>query len=167
MTKYVTFLVTVGVGLMLSGCGGIHNMVTKQPDGIGMIKAVAIAPVEVISKEQNADALSLNAQWKKMAEDELQSLLVSKNITVSNNTQATIVCRINAVYGNRALRYWVGFGAGSGSLQVNIELKDNNGNVRYATVSKAKLAVGAFGGDMSKVAREAIQTAVKDFGSRL
>jgi hypothetical protein len=142
-------------------------VVSKQPNGIDGIRAVTIAPVEVVSKEQNVDALSLNTQWKKMAEDELQTLFASKKISTSPNSQSTVVCRINVVYGNRALRYWVGFGAGSGSLTVTLELKDKNGNVQYATESKADLAVGAFGGDMSDVARKAIQTAVKEFGSKL
>ena len=168
MRKYFPVFASMLVGLTLSACGGVHNVVTKQPSGIDSIKLVTVAPVEVTSKEQNTDALSLNAQWKRMAEDELQSLLTSKKIaTSSNNSQATVVCRINVVYGNRALRYWVGFGAGSGSLTVTIELKDKSGNVQYATDSKADLAVGAFGGDISDVARKAIQTAVKEFGSRL
>lgn len=167
MKKYLSVLAFTWVGLTLSACGGVHSVVSKQPSGIDGIRAVTIAPVEVVSKEQNADALSLNAQWKKMAEDELQSLFASKKISISPNSQGTVVCRINVVYGNRALRYWVGFGAGSGSLTVTLELKDKTGNVQYATESKADLAVGAFGGDMSNVAGKAIQTAVKEFGSKL
>lgn len=166
MTKYLTFFLTVWVGLMLSACGGVHNTVTKLPEGFEVVKVATIAPIEVISKEQNPDALALNAQWKKMAGEELQSLLANKKIATAKNAQAIIVCRINAVYGNRALR-WVAFGAGAGSVEVKIELQDKDGNVRYATASKADLSMGVFGGDMSKVAREAIQTAVKEFGSRL
>ena len=167
MKKYFLSLAFILVGHTLSACGGVHNVVTKQPSGIDRIMAATIAPVEVVSKEQNADALSLNAQWKKMAEDELQSLFVSKKIAFSPESQATVVCRISVVYGNRALRYWVGFGAGSGSITVALELKDKNGDVQYATESKAHLAVGSFGGDMSDVARKAIQTAVNEFGSKL
>ena len=167
MKEYLSVLAFILFGLVLSACGGVHSVVLKQPSGIDGIKAVTLIPVEVTSKEQNADAQSLNAQWKKMAEEELQSLFASKKISTSSNSQATVVCRINVVYGNRALRYWVGFGAGSGSLTVVIELKDKNGNVQYATESKADLAVGALGGDMSDVARKAIQTAVKEFGSKL
>jgi Domain of unknown function (DUF4410) len=157
----------VFVALTLSACGGIHSVVTKQPSGITGIKAVTVAPVEVASHEQNVDAVALNAQLKKVAEDELRSHLASKNIAVSATSQATVVGRINVVYGNRALRYWVGFGAGAGSLTITIELKDRSGNVQYATETKSDLAVGMFGGDMSAVARSAIQAAVKEFGSKL
>jgi hypothetical protein len=121
----------------------------------------------VVSKEQNPDALSLNAQWKTMATDELQSLLVSKNIAASSNGQATVGCRIEVAYGNRALRYFVGFGAGAGHMRVTIELKDSTGTVRYAANSEADLAIGAFGGDMSQVARKTIQAAVKEFAAHL
>lgn len=166
MKRYLSILAVAGVGLALSACGGVHSVVSRQPTGIDGIRAVAIAPVEVVSKEQNANALALNAQWKKSCEEELQSLFAGKKISVSSDSPATVACRINVVYGNKALRYWVGFGAGSGGLTVTIELKDRGGNVQYATESRADLAVGAFGGNMSEVARKAIQTAVKEFGSK-
>jgi len=141
-------------------------MVT-QPDNVAVFKQVTLLPVEVSSTEQDPDALDLNEQWKKLATDELQSLLASKNIEVSSHGPATVGCRIEIVYGNGALRYFIGFGAGAGHIQVRVELKDSDGTVRYATASKADLAMGLGGGDMSHVAQNAIQKAVKEFGNRL
>jgi len=137
------------------------------PDNIVMLKQVTLLPVEVVSKEQNPDALSLNAQWKTMATDELHSLLVSKNIAASSNGQATVGCCIEVAYGNRALRYFVGFGAGAGHLRVTIELKDRLETVRYAANSEADLAIGGFSGDMSQVVRKTIEAAVKEFTAHL
>ena len=167
MKNRILRLVIISVALTVSACGGIQSVITKQPSGLTGIKAVQIASIAVESREQNADALALNAQWKKMAEDELRSQLNAKNIDTPAAGQATVVCRINVVYGNRALRYWVGFGAGAGSLTMVIELKDKAGNVQYATETKSDLAVGAFGGDMATVARSAIQAGVKEFASKL
>lgn len=167
MVKPVQIFAASVVALALSACAGVHSMVMTQPVRIGELKPVTQHPVTVSSKEQTPEALSLNEQWKKMAAEELQSLLVSKNIASSSNGQATVECSIDVVYGNRALRYWVGFGAGSGHIHVTIELKDNSGTVRYATKSDADLSVGVFGGDMSGAVRKTIRAAVKEFGSRL
>ncbi len=167
MRKYLSVIALLWAGLTLSACGGVHSVVSTPPSGIDGIRMVTIAPVEVESKEQNANALALNAKWKDMARYELRSMLADKQISTSPDSQETVVCHIRVVYGNRALRYWVGFGAGSGSLTVTIELKDQNGNVQYATQSKADLAMGAYGGDMSNVARKTIRTAVREFGSKL
>lgn len=166
LRMFAMFAVAV-FALALSACGAVHNRVITPPDNLAVLKQVTLLPVEVMSKEQNPDALSLNAQWKTMAADELQSLLVSKNLAVSSNGQATVGCRIEVTYGNRAVRYFVGFGAGAGHMRVTIELKDSMGTVRYAANSEADLAVGLFGGDMAQVARKTIQAAVKEFAAQL
>ena len=102
-----------------------------------------------------------------MAIEELQSFFANKKIAVASDAPATVLCRIEVTYGNRALRYFVGFGAGAGHIQVTVELQDKTGRILYATDSKADLAVGVFGGDMAQVVRNTIQAAVKEFGSRL
>jgi hypothetical protein len=167
MKRYLSVLAFIWVGLALSACGGVHSVVTKPPSGIDGIKAVTLARVEVTSHEQHDDAISLNLQWEKLARDELQSLFASKKISTSPDSPAIVMCRIHVIYGSRAARYWAGFGAGKGTITVTVELKDKSGNVQYATESKAELSVGAFGGDMADVARNTIQAAVKEFGSRL
>src|SRR6266487_2619412 len=92
--------------LVLSACGGVHNAMVTQPDNVAVFKQVTLLPVEISSTEQNPDALALNEQWKKLAADELQSLLASKSIEVSSHGPATVGCRIEIVYGNGALRYF-------------------------------------------------------------
>lgn len=166
LRMFAMFAVAV-FALGLSACGAVHSRVITPPDNIVVLKQVTLLPVEVVSQEQNPDALSLNAQWKTMATDELQSLLVSKNIAASSNGQATVGCRIEVTYGNRALRYFVGFGAGAGHMRVIIELKDTMGAVRYAANSEADLSIGGFGGDMSQVARKTIEAAVKELAVHL
>lgn len=151
----------------LSACGGIHSTVMTQPDNIGMFKEVMLIPPEVISEKQDADTLALNEELKQIATDELRSSLESKSIVLSDNGKATVGCHIEVNYGNRALRYFVGFGAGAGHIRVKIELKDENGVTRYATSSEADLAMGGFGGSMSEVARNAIKKGVKDFAGKL
>lgn len=167
MKNYLMGFLFCSAGLALSACGGVHSVILKQPDGSNEVKAVRLVPVEVVSQEQHEGASKNNERLKKIAEDEMQLLLDDRKISASPDSQEKVECRISVTYGNRALRYWVGFGAGSGSLTVTIELKDKDDNVRYATQTKADLAMGGFGGDMFAVARNAIKTAFKEFGSRI
>jgi len=167
MTRFVRVITISVFAFALFGCGGIRHSVTTSPQNISALKQVTLLPVDVSSKEQTPDALSLNDQWKSVATVELQTLLNTKKITATSNSDTTLGCRIDVVYGNRALRYFVGLGAGSGHMRVAIELKDKNGTVLYATDSKSTLAGGFFGGDMSRVARKTIVEAVRKFGVRL
>jgi hypothetical protein len=167
MNRLLHVITITVIVFSLCACGGVHHRILVQPENIPMIKQVKPLSVEVSSKEQSADALSLNDQLKKIATDELQSLLDDKNITVSNNSNTTVDCRIDVVYGSRAMRYLVGFGAGTGHINMTIELKGKNGAVLYSTTSDADLAMGLFGGDMSQVAQKTIEEAVEKFGSQL
>lgn len=162
-----TISVLVVVTALLSGCGGIHSTVTTPPNSVVGLKLAVISPVAVTSKEQNADALALNDEAKKLAAEELQSMLASKGIAGGVEGDVLVTCAIDITYGNKALRYFVGFGAGAGHIKVRLTLKDASGSVRYATLTESDLAIGAFGGDMKKVMREAIRAAVKEVGSRL
>jgi len=161
-------LITIMVlSCALYACGTVHHRVAAPPQNVSAVKQVKLLPVEVSSKENNPDALALNEQWKKIASNELQALLDVKKITVTDSGEATVGCFIDVVYGSRAMRYLVGFGAGAGHMNVALELKDKQGAVLYATDSKADLGAGAFGGDMSEVARNTIEEAVKKFGAGL
>lgn len=154
------------LAVLASACGGVHTTMLTQPVDIVGFKQVGLAPIQVTSTEQNPDALALNDQLRRSALNELQGLFISKSIDTSGIPQGTVECTINVTYGNRALRYFVGFGAGSGHMHIALTLKDSKGTVRYATASDADLAIGAFGGNMSDVAEKTIHAAVQDFGSR-
>lgn len=167
MKKFVRVITIILLTFALYACGGVQHKIVAPPQNISELKQVKLLPVEVSSKEKNSNALALNDQLVKIATDELQSLLKTKDIMVMNNSDTTMSCRIDVVYGNQALRYFVGFGAGSGHMSVTLQLKDKHGNLLYATNSKADLAMGGFGGSMSKVARKTIVEAVKKFGAPL
>jgi hypothetical protein len=155
------------LALTLSACGGVHSTLITKPENAGMFKEVTIVTPEVTSDKQDADTIALNEELKKIATQELQSLLASRNIAVLDNGEATVECHVEVKYGNRALRYFVGFGAGAGRIVVKIELRDRSGVTHCATSSEADLSMGAFGGSMTEVARKAIQEGVKEFGRQM
>jgi hypothetical protein len=169
MMRNVSAFAAVLQIVALSACGVPRSTVLKQPDDLAAVKVreASLAPIEVTSTEDDSDSLAMNEEWRRLAQEELQAFFAKRQIAEKTTADAIIACRIRITYGNRALRYFVSFGAGSGHMDVTIELKDRNGRVLYATSSKANLSVGIFGGSMSYVARETIQKAVNDFGSRL
>jgi hypothetical protein len=169
MFRYDSPCTIVLVAVLLSACGTTHSTIVKQPESLATVKIqeTSLGPIQVNSTEQDPDSLALNERWSKLMMEELQSLLANKKISENANANTAICCRINITYGSQALRYWVGFGAGAGSIDVTLELRDASGNSRYATNSRADLKIGAFGGDMPGVIRDSIQKAVSEFGSRL
>ena len=167
MNRIASVVLSVLVMLAFSACGYVHTATIKPAHSAQAPKEVVLAPVQVTSVEQNADALSLDAQWNKMASDQLQAMLAGRKIAVVADAPTTVLCRIQVRYGNRAARYFVGFGAGRGDIDVSIVLQDKDGKALYSTDSKAHLAVGLFGGGMSGVVSDAIQAAVTEFGAKL
>ncbi len=159
-------LLLVALGLAASGCGRVAHMVKVQPPAATSLRGTTLGEVRVSSEDPNADALILNEDLKRVATQELQALLASKRGSDTTQKQ-TIEAQVEVDYGNRALRYFVGFGAGKGWIHVTISLKGADGNVIYSSFSEAVLGIGIFGGDMKAVAENAIKQAVNDFGSKV
>lgn len=168
MTLINRIAAVLAIAMALSGCGAVHNSVVTPPTSelVGF-KRLTLVPVEVSSTETNEDATALNDKWRKMAAEKLTASLDKRGIALGGESQGVVECKIDVRYGSRALRYFVGFGAGKGSIRVVISLRDPNGGQRYSVQAKADLAVGAFGGSMSSVASDTIDSAVADFVSRL
>jgi len=167
LNRIASIVVSLLVTLALSGCGNVHTETIKPSEIAQPPREVVLAPVQVTSVEQDADVITMDAQWSKMATEQLQTMLAGKKIAISPDAPATVLCRIQVRYGNRAMRYLVGFGAGRGNIDVSIGLQDKDGKTLFTTDSKAHLAVGLFGGDMPGVVSDAIQAAVTEFGSKL
>jgi len=153
--------------LAVSGCGGVDSMVVVPPDHLATFDRIRLLEPVVTSREQESEDIAMNVKLQKQAADELRSMLADKKIAPSPDAPMTLECRIEVVYGSRALRYWSDGGAGTGYIRTLIQLKEADGTVRYATKSEAKLAVGVLGGSMEKVAGNTIQESVEDFGLRL
>lgn len=161
-----TIIVTI-LAFSLHACGGVHHKVVTQPQSTLILEQIKLLPVKVNSKEQNPDALSLNDQWKELVSSELQTILDAKRILITGDSNTTLECRIDVVYGNQALRYFVGFGAGSGHVSMSLKMKDKFGAVLYATNTEADLSIGVFGGSMQQLVRKTINDALKEFDEQV
>lgn len=160
--------------IAIAGCGKAYIRTLQAPADLSGYKSIYMAPAKVSSKEQTPKALRLNAQWVAMAREEVTKGLEENGKYVISNSSAPsresliLDTTINLVYGSRALRYWVGFGAGKGSCKVRLTLKDSSsGEVKYEVESESDLAIGAFGGSMDKLIQKNIRGAVTQFVSGL
>ena len=71
---------------------------------------------------------------------------------------------VDLVYGNRAARYFGGFGAGKGSVDSVLSVMDPSTKVvKFKAVSESDLSMGAFGGDMQSVLKSNIKELIKQY----
>ena len=165
----VTFIVT-----FVSGCGQPHVRTIKELMDTSNYSNIYVANAEVSSKEQTDVAKGLNQKFSKFATDEMVRALKQKSAyaVVGNISPApkTLVAEttIDIAYGSRALRYWVGFGAGSGSITVNTKLKDSlSSEIKLEMETRGNLSVGAFGGSMEAVIMDSIKEGISKFVAKL
>lgn len=171
ITKILTILFFL---LNIIGCGKAGHTLLTKPENISNYKDIYISDVSVSSKEQSENAQKLNEEMMAFTKDELIKALEQKgtyNIlqeSTSSSVYLTLETKIEIVYGSRALRYLVGFGAGSGACKISMKLKDSSsGEVKYETKSESKLAGGGFGGSMDVTVKDNITKTVKQFVDRM
>jgi len=167
MSKLLYLLSALTMSAALAACGNVQSTLVSGPSNLSTNKQITLPPVQVTSVEQDADSLALNEKWKQLAAAEIQSMMSSKGFAVTPAGETAVSCQIDITYGSRALRYFVGFGAGAGHIQIHLALTDRTGATHYETKTEADLAIGGFGGDMSAVVQDAIHGAVKDFADRV
>lgn len=154
----------------LAACGRISHRVDTSPAILLSISQLTVAPVEVSSHEDNADTRVYNVELKQQLERELAQALSAKNVRNVRGAPLTLEARLRVVYGKRALRAFVGFGAGSGRAMLYLTLRDNKtGKTVYSTYTEGNLRRARWvgGGDMISVARRTVTEAVKDFTARI
>lgn len=166
---YCVIFLVAGLVLILTSCGRVHHRVITQAEYFPELKQVKLVPTEVKSREQHKHARDINEQVRIKADDRFQGIIVSKGIEISDACESVLSCRVYVRYGNRALRYFVGYGAGAGRVSVKIELKDNQDTIIYATETTSDLAmtVGDVGGDMIPLIDKVIGQAMDKFVEKM
>lgn len=164
----VLFFVTV------AGCGKAHLNTIKETTDISAYNEIHVLNTEIYSHEQQEKLQSLNQEFAQFSKEEIVRALTQKSkfsiVEELNSAPGLLVIEstVHIVYGSRALRYWVGFGAGKGSVVINLKLKDSiSGEIKYELESKSDLSVGTFGGSMDKVIKNSITKVIKQFVEKL
>jgi hypothetical protein len=154
------FLVLSTVVLVLAGCGAAH-LQTQPIENVSLAPAVRLGSVTVGSQEEsaktNAPLQAKMRQWEADARSNLSGALVEKGYRVLDGAPApgedtqTVDLDVDLQYGNRAVRYLVGFGAGKGHVRSKMKIQDSAGKVLFQSGADSDLSMGGFGGDIGAV----------------
>lgn len=159
-TISVRRILAVIVATTVVGCGAPH--LRPQSSAATELPASAyIGRVTVSSQEEAAKSnVALQAKmqgWAVEARSRLLQALTTKGYHVVSEAPAqsgaTLIWNldVDVQYGSRAMRYWVGFGAGKGSVHSTLVIDDGAKSERYRSGVDSDLDMGAFGGDIGQV----------------
>ena len=158
----------------LYGCGVAHVRTDVASSDLHQYDKVFISEVNVHSQEAAAqDNAVLQAQmdeWEVFARGELENYVNDSHYQLISQppaiTEKALIINldIDLTYGNRALRYWVGFGAGKGGVDSVLMATDSEtGDEKFRAVAESDLSVGAFGGDMEAILKQNIKELVDQY----
>lgn len=154
------------------GCSVTHVQPGVQAPDLTSYKAVRIGEVKVYSLEPNAEdnepLQELMTGWQAYSQDQLRNYVERSNLqlTTDGATADTLLLDldVNVQYGNRALRWAVGFGAGKGGVYPELTAKDaNTGEVKYDAKAHADMLGGPAGGDIGELLKLKVQKLIEHF----
>ncbi|GAB1266190.1 hypothetical protein NBRC116493_34730 [Aurantivibrio infirmus] len=170
--KNTALLLLASLLTMLVGCGSVHTRTDIAGESLDQYKIAYIVEPKVYSMEEAAETNKALQDklwsWKSFAQKDLESYFHGNGYKVVFDlpnvyTQEIMMVDldVNVKYGNRALRYWVGFGAGAGSVDSVLKIMDlESGEELFKAVAESDLSVGRYGGDVGAVVKKNIQALV-------
>lgn len=158
----------------LYGCGAAHVRTDVASSDLHQYDKVFISEVKVHSQEaaaqDNADLQVKMVEWEVFARGELENYVNDSHYQLISQppaiTEKALIVNldIDLTYGNQALRYWVGFGAGKGGVSSVLTATDNEtGDEKFRAAAESDLVMGGFGGDMAEVLKQNIRELVDQY----
>ncbi len=163
--------------VMLYGCGGAHVRTEVATQDWAEYESVYLQRVQVYSKEPSAkdnEALHQKMrEWHAYTVEQIQGYLTQTPLEVleqeptSAGRTLAVKFDVEVQYGNRALRYFIGFGAGKGGVYSTLTLTDaDSGEIKYKAHSNSELQFGVVGGDVGQIFESNINELISRFDSK-
>ena len=163
--------------IAISACSNVTIKNHEHDADLHDYKYVYINKIDIYSKEpaakDNQKLQNLMVEWEGFARDELErhvsnsSYELTKTLDKESSEVLVVDLDVDLVYGNRAARYWGGFGAGKGSVDSNLTVSDSaTQDVKYNSTAESELTMGALGGDMQALLKDNIKALIKDYPVR-
>jgi hypothetical protein len=182
----ISMILIAAIVAMLTACSSGPVRTETRADDLNRYRNAYIADVVVRSTENSANAQEENRKVEEFARAELQRIIEASRYrylparpastaaaeageqsgahndnggSVTDELARTLAVSLSMdiTWGNRALRYLVGFGAGQGRISSALTVKDAaTGAVKYRSSKDSMLAMGLFGGSMEPIVRENI-----------
>jgi len=162
------------ISFFLFGCGVAHVKTEVQSSNMETYKNVIIENVKVYSNEtaakKNIALQEKLKKWELYSRTQLENHINSSKYTllksVSEDAEETLLLDldVNVRYGNQALRWVIGFGAGKGGVDSVLTLKDaKNDEIKYKAHADSDLSMGPAGGSIESVLKENINELIKQY----
>ena len=147
--------------LIITACASTNTLVTKKTDSIYSQKSYLIENINDISHEQDPN----QKEYIIYFQESLDKALINANFKKDSFNNDTIIkYNISMDEGNRALRYFVGFGAGQAKALIKVNIINNSDQKSLIELdTEATLSIGVFGGD----AKGILDNAAIDIVSKL
>ncbi|MCP5007080.1 MAG: hypothetical protein GY941_24520 [Planctomycetes bacterium] len=166
------------MAVFLYGCGAAHIKTDMQSPDLRLYEKFYIRDVKVYSNEPNAKTnIKLQRKmeyWASFTRKELEGYIRESHYSlvdsVGTESEKVLIADIdvNVVYGNRALRWAVGFGAGKGGVDSLLTVNDaQTGKIKFKATSDSDLSMGGAGGDIDDVLKGNIRKLIDQYRKSL
>ena len=158
----------------LTACGVTKMRTVEDIKDVSAYKTVYVADVVINAGENNPDQQKINDdlvasttdQLKKATTDTQKFTVAGSKADAADGLVVETEIRLN--YGNRALRHFVGFGAGKAKMESLLTVKDaKTGEVKLNIIAESELAGGSYGGDVKSVIKDNIKNLVKTYQKKM
>ena len=156
----------------LFGCSSLKINTEVEASNFELYKNVYVRDVKVYSNEKsavkNAPLQIKISEWQEYAREQLDTYVNSTDFKKvgSNDRNETLIIDmdVEVVYGNRFLRWFVGFGAGRGQVDTVLTVTDaRSNNIKFKAVANSDMKRGSFGGDVGKLLQNNIRHLMKQY----
>ena len=164
----------LGLVVALSACASTKQATFSSADDVKLYKVVRLSDLAIASDEATEGANEANERIKSYYMDAMAKAVTTTNRNVVSAADVpaqgrvlVIDGRLDVHYGSRALRYWVGFGAGKGSATITLTARDGaSGQEKYKDVRTVELTMGAFGGSFEDMIKARIGEQIQQFTTK-
>ncbi|MCF7520711.1 DUF4410 domain-containing protein [Neisseria sp. ZJ106] len=157
MSKLKILFITLGI-LAMTACTSTRTLV--QADNA----APTQYNYQIVDEgsQQNPELNAINTYFERVLDNQLR-----RHINQDQPVDTEIKYKIIYNKGNRALRYFVGFGAGKARADIKVKVistkAGEKGKVLATFTTQATLSIGAFGGNPKNV----VKNAARDIAAKI
>lgn len=167
-SNFYTRLLLIAAVITLAACGRAHIREGTEDASLSQYTHAHIQNVKVYSREEAAKTnqpLQVKMEnWQHYSRSMLETALTNSGLTLTESATVegkkvlVVDLDIDMQYGNRALRWVVGFGAGKGGVNSRLTAHDNTvEKLIFSAKAESDLAEGGAGGDMNRVLKKNIE----------
>ena len=164
MIKFLKAAIVVVCAALISACASGATTVLAPPT------ISTAAPFNTLKIESDTDTVSIPADARAHFEKRLNEYLLGATPPTKFKPGSDLTLRYRFIQfdeGSRALRYFIGLGAGKGKMTAEIAFLDAQGKEVAKINVEGEISMGFFGGDfdmaISQAARQVADYTLKSF----